>query len=412
MSFIRRFFRVDPQTCFEDGRTAFEKKKYTKSYKLFLKAYQRFDSEEMKFLSLDNAALSAEKAKLYEKAVSLYYQITLDNTRKNCSVKEILVNIDRTLNMIRLGKNASIKTNELHYLKFLLYLTEKDFENLNIFYNKNKKDYNDSYGEAINRAWSLIHSSDTFVQKEKLPNIVIPDEFESMKQKAESIMQRCSLCKAELILDDNTQIIEKGTQFVLTSLLTAHAPISIQSIVLKTGSRGRLISTSTPELPLNLSTGENYTITYSLVPNLPGKWKLGPLSIRYTIPQEDGEYSSSSNKLPVKAKDAEPALKLFLDSETIEEDLEYAVTVTSENIGKIALQNVNIKLDFPEGVKISQGTEEKTISSLVEGETFQFGVTFKFDVEMTHFEGRVIKAECFIDDEHRLAKSSIKLGSK
>jgi uncharacterized membrane protein len=163
-------------------------------------------------------------------------------------------------------------------------------------------------------------------------------------------------------------------------------------------------------MPLNLSTGENYTVNYSLVPNLPGEWKIGPLAVKYTIPKEEGEYSSSSNKIPVEAKDAEPALKISLDSETIEEDLEYFLTVTSENNGKIALQNINIKLDIPEGVKISQGTEEKVISSLVEGETFQFDITVQLDLEMTHFEGRVIRVEGFIDDSHRLAKSSIKIG--
>ena len=412
MSFIRRFFRVDPQTNFENGRTAFDAKKYKKAYKFFLKAFQRLDSEEMKFIALDNAALSAEKANLYEKAVDLYFQLTLNVTRKGSPVKEIHVNLDRTLNMIRLSKNSLHKSNEIHYLKFLVYLSEKDFDNLSLFYNKIKKETNDSYGETINEAWSLIHSSDTFIMKERLPSAVIPDEFQSIKEKAEIIMQRCSLCKTELFLGEEEQIIQKGTDFKLSTKLTAHAPISIQSLALKTGTRGRLVSSSTPELPLNLSTGENYTITYTLIPNLPGEWKVGPLALRYTIPQEEGEYSSSSDKLLVEAKDAEPALQLSMNTETIEEDLEYAVTISSENIGKIALQNIAIKLHVPEGVKISQGTEEKIISSLVEGETFQFEVIFKLDMELTHFEGRVIRAEGFIDDTRRLAKTSIKLGGE
>ena len=88
------------------------------------------------------------------------------------------------------------------------------------------------------------------------------------------------------------------------------------------------------------------------------------------------------------------------------------MTIIVENIGKISLQNTLIKIDIPEGVKISQGTEEKLISSLAEGETFSFEIEIKFDLEQTHFDGRVIKTQCFIGEKHRLAKSSIKLGGR
>ncbi|MHA2289494.1 MAG: hypothetical protein ACXABG_11980 [Promethearchaeota archaeon] len=412
MSFIRRILGVDPQTNFEKGRNAFEKNNFKLAFKLFHKAYQQFDTEEMKLLALDNAALSAEKAKLYGNASELYYQQILRVTAKNSPNREILQSIDRTLQMIRLSKKSKIPSNQVRYLQFLIYLSEKDFEKLTSIYETNKKTLTDSYGKALELAWTLIHSSETFIEHEPLPTIAIPVEFNKIKVKAEEIMQRCSLCKSELYLGDKNQIIEKGSEFLLSTSLTAHAPISISSIFLRTGSQGRLISTSTPELPLKLSTGENYTINFSLIPNLPGKWMIGPLVVTYEIPNEDGEYPSNSNRFMIEAKDAEPALDLKMESETIEEDLEYLVTVIVENIGKISLQNINIKIDLPEGVEISQGTEEKMISSLAEGETFSFEIAFKFDLEQTHFDGRVIRTECFIGEQHRLAKSSIKLGGK
>lgn len=412
MSFIRRILGVDPQTNFEKGKDAFEKNNFKSAYKLFHKSYQQFDTEEMKLLALDNAALSAEKAKMYDNATELYYQQILRVTADGKPNREIFQSIERTLQMIRSSKKPKIAANEVKYLQFLIYLSEKDFNKLTTIYDTNKRSLTDSYGKAIELAWKLIHSSETFLEHEPLPTITIPDEFAKIKKKAEEIMQRCSLCQSELFISDANQIIEKGSEFLLTATLTAHAPVSVNTIFLKTGSQGRLISTTTPELPLNLSTGENYTINFSLIPNLPGKWSIGPLNLSYEIPNEDGDYPSSSNIYTIEAKDAEPALDLRMESETLEEDHEYIVSVIAENIGKISLQDLQIKIELPEGVTIAQGTEEKFISSLAEGETFSFEISFKFDLEQTHFDGRVIRSQCFIGDQHRLAKSSIKLGGK
>ncbi|MHA1946062.1 MAG: hypothetical protein ACW97W_08165 [Candidatus Hodarchaeales archaeon] len=412
MFIIRRFLSVDPQVEFEKGRTAFENKKYTAALKLFEKSYKKFDTEEMKLIALDNAALSAQNARLYTKAANLYYKSLLSITADNRSTKDILQNIDRTLQMIRLSKKSSILRNELRYLKFLIFLSEKDFDKLSLFYDKYKKEFTDSYGNAIISTWDLVHSGETFIEHETLPSIELPQEFLKIKQEAENIMQRCSLCKVEISLQDETQIIQKGTEFQITGVLTAHAPLSVVSLPLKTGSRGRLISSTMPELPLNLSTGENYSISFTLIPNLPGKWKIGPISLKYEIPHEIGEYPSNSNMLSVKAKDAEPALKISMSSETLEEDFEYSVVIIVENVGKIQLQDISIKLEVPEGVNIAQGTEEKIISSLGEGETFQYEVVFRFDLEQTHFDGRVIRVNANLGEGQRLAKSSIKLGGK
>ena len=412
MYIIRRFLRIDPQIDFEKGREAFENKKYRSALKLFERSYKKFDSEEMKLIALDNAALSAQNAGIYSKAADLYYRLLLVITKNNQPVKEIIQNIDRTMQMVRLSQKSTVVLNELQYFKFLIYLAEKDFEKLSTFYSKFKKNFTDSYGNAITTTWDLVHSGETFVAHETLPTIDLPEEFQNIKLEAENVMQRCSLCKVELSLKDDNQIYQKGTEFEISGLLTAHAPISITSIRLKTGSRGRLITSTTPELPLKLSTGENYSISFTLVPNLPGKWKIGSLSLQYEIPNETGEYPAASNNLNIKAMDAEPALKINLFSETLEEDFEYLVTVSTENVGKIQLQDIVIRLDVPEGVKIIQGTEEKLISSLVEGETFQFEVLFRFDVEQTHFDGRVIRVNGYMGEEQRLAKGSIKLGGK
>ena len=88
-------------------------------------------------------------------------------------------------------------------------------------------------------------------------------------------------------------------------------------------------------------------------------------------------------------------------------------TVTNDEYSALGyLQDISIKLEVPEGVNLVQGTEKKIISSLGEGETFQYEVVFRFDLEQTHFDGRVIRVNANLGDGQRLAKSSIKLGGK
>ncbi|MHA2238908.1 MAG: hypothetical protein ACXAB2_11130 [Candidatus Hodarchaeales archaeon] len=412
MSFIRRFFRTDPQYEFEKATLAFENKKYKSAFKSFEKAYRHFDTQEMKLLSLDNAALSAENAEMYTKASEFYFQSMLNLISNNHPYKVILQAIDRCLRMNKLNDKPIYSSNQFLYFKFLIFLSLKQFDKLSLLYDKNRRDFTDSYGNAIHSAWKLIQDADTFIQKEPLPKISLPSEFQVILTNAEEIMQRCSLCYIEISLTDKDLIIEKGTEFSLSATLTAHAPISIHNILLKTGAKGRIISNSLPELPLNLSTGENYTINYDLVPNLPGKWKIGPLILDYRIPNEEGEYPGNSNRINISAKDAEPTMKIQMTSETIEEDLKYLITILVENVGKIALQNVKIGLELPDGVEVFQGTKEKIISSLAEGETFEFEVSINFDLERTHFEGHVIKTLGFINEDQRLAKSSVKLGGR
>jgi hypothetical protein len=412
MSFIRRLFRTDPQYEFEKATHAFENKQFKIAFKSFEKAFRHFDTREMKLLALDNAALSAENAEMYTKASENYYQSILHLVSNNHPNKEILVAIDRTLRMNKLSHKQIYPSNLLQYFKFLIFLSLKQFDKLTLLYNQNRKEFSDSYGKAILKAWKLIHDANTFVQKETLPKTGLPPEFQKIFSNAEEIMQRCSLCYSEISQTDKESIIEKGTEFSVSATLTAHAPISIHNILLKTGSRGRIISDSLPELPLKLSTGENYTITFDLIPNLPGKWKIGPLVLNYKIPNEEGEYPGSSNKLKVTAKDAAPAMKIHMNPETIEEDMEYSITITVENVGKISLQDVKIGVELPTGVEVSQGTSEKIISSLTEGETFEFDISVKFDLEQTHFEGHIIKALGCVDGDQHLAKASVKIGGK
>ena len=366
----------------------------------------------MKLLSLDNAALSAENAEMYDKASEFYYQSVLHLVSNNHPYKEILVAIDRSLRMNKISQKQIYSSNLLQYLKFLIFLSLKQFDKLAFLYEQNRRDFSDSYGKAIHKAWTLIHDADTFTQKETLPKIEIPPEFNTILTNAEEVMQRCSLCYAEIFQTEEDSIIEKGTDFSVSATLTAYAPISIHHILLKTGTRGRIISNSLPELPLNLSTGENYTLNFDLIPNLPGKWKIGPLVLNYKIPNEEGEYPGSSNKLKVTAKDAAPAMKIHMNPETVEEDMEYSITIIVENIGKTSLQDVKIDVEIPDGVEVSQGTQEKIISSLAEGETFEFEISVKFDLEQTHFEGHIIKIQGYFSGNQRLAKASVKIGGK
>lgn len=412
MFILRRILRVDPESDHSKGQEAYNQRKYARALKHFERAFKRYDDLNKKLVALDNAAVCAEKASTYEKASLLYYQAIILKLANQKQQKEISLDIDRTIRTLKLSENPPISINKILFMKFLMLLSEKEFEKLETFYKKLRIGTNDEFSEAIEKTWSLIHSADTFVNKVPLPMTDLPVEYSAIIQKAEKIMQRCSLCEVSLNDLDSSEVIQKGGEFSLPASLTAHAPVSISSINLKTGARGRILSSTIPELPLNMSTGENYAMVFSLIPNLPGDWEIGPLSLSYSIPSESGVYLVSSNRILLVVKEAAPALKLSMEFDTIEEDYEYLIRLTAENSGKIALQNVRIHTDIPDAVKIHEGTSDKIISTLVEGEIFQYQFRIRFAPDQTHFKGHVLRANGFIEDNHRLAKCSIKLGGK
>jgi hypothetical protein len=412
MFILRRIFGFDPQNEFSKARMAFDQGKYSLAAKLFEKTYKRFDTIDMKIISLENAAIAAEYADMYEKSLELYYHTLLIKLSSGQRPKEVLNDIDKAVQMLKHLEKPSIPINKLIYMKFLIILSEKEFDQLNAFYRKINFELADKYKEAVVQTWTLIHSSNMADKKEPLPQVDLPNEFSSILTGAEKVMQRCSLCKIELKIIGQPEEIQKGTEFDLAASITAQANLSVGRLNLKTGPRGRLLTSSTPELPLKLSTGENYSIIYSLIPNLAGEWLLGPLSIIYSIPSEDGEYPVISAPISLSVKDAVPALKLTMNFETIEEDFNYLITISAENVGKTGLQNVKIVPEIPDGVKIYEGTSEKFISTLGEGESFQYEIRVRFDLDKSHLSGYIIKANGYIEDNRKLAKCSIKLGGR
>ncbi|MFX0172485.1 MAG: tol-pal system YbgF family protein [Candidatus Hodarchaeota archaeon] len=413
MSFFRQLFRRDPKLDLSKGQQAFNQRKYKLALKLFENAYKRFENIEMKLIALDNAALSAENAGLYEKASEFYYQAILKKmTNDEYQTKEVMQDIERAIQTIHLSQKPPISINKLYFMKFLIILSEKKFEKLTSFYNKLKLGISDDYRDAIEKTWDLIHSPDTYLKKASIPNALLPEEFNTIKKKAEKIMQRCSLCTVFLKVSDQTELIQKGDEFPLSASLTAHAPLSISSINLKTGTKGRVLSSTIPELPLKMSTGEDYSIVFSLTPNLPGEWAVGPIFIKYSIPSESGKYTVASEPYPILIEEATPALKLSMESETIEEDFDYLIVILVENIGKTIIQNVKIQTEIPVEVKINEGTNEKYISSLVEGEIFQYNLRVQFALDKTHFDGHLIRTYAFIENDRKISKCSIKLGGK
>ncbi|MFX0014213.1 MAG: hypothetical protein ACFFBQ_00510 [Promethearchaeota archaeon] len=412
MSIFRRIFRIDPQRDFSKGREAFDQGMYALASKIFQKTYKQFDTIDMKLVSLENAAIAAEYADMFEKSLELYYQTVLLKLQTGQPPKEVLHDIDKAINMARQSEKSSFPINRLFFMKFLILLSEKDFDQLASYYRKLSYDFSDKYQDAIEKSWTLIHSTETFAKKESLPQVDLPEEFYSILDVAEKVMQRCSLCEISLSIIDQPENIQKGTSFSISATLTSHSNLSIKTINLKTGTRGRILNSSTPNLPLKMSTGENYSIIFTLIPNLPGEWLLGPLSLTYSIPSESGKFPVTSEPISLMVKDAEPALKLTMDSKTIEEDHEYIITISVENVGKTSLQNIKIISDIPEGIKIHEGTKEKYISALGEGESFQYEILIRFELDKTHFSGYIVKANGFIEDNQRLAKCSIKLGGR
>ena len=410
MSFLRKLLSRDPQDLFSKGRKAFDNGNYIKASQLFEKAHKKFTDSEMKVISIDNAAIAAEYAKRYEASQELYFRTICTKLYTGQKINKILPDIDKTIQIGRLCKKPTVSHNKLLLIKFLIFLSQKRFDQLSSLYRKRSGTSPDQYSEVLENIWKLIHLPSTFEKKEKMPLTGLPEEFSVVIEAAEHVMLRCSLCEIKMEVENQSENPKKGTEFNIRETITAHAAISINKNSLKTGTKGRLISDTTPELPLNLNSGENYTIIFSVIPNLPGKWSIGPLSLDYSIPLEQGEYPSSSNTINVEVNDAAPAVQISIESETIEEDMEYLLTVSAENIGKTALQNVKITVDLPDGVEMREGTADKYLSTLVEGELFQYNIRVSFALDQSHFQGHIIKGNIYIEEDQKLSKCSIKLG--
>ncbi|MFW9777306.1 MAG: hypothetical protein ACFFE8_00550 [Candidatus Heimdallarchaeota archaeon] len=414
MYLIRRIFRVDPRIELKKGQKAFDQRNFKSALKSFEKAFKRLSNVDMQIMALDNAALCAEKASLFEKATELYYQLILLKLSHKTTKPSRLVmsDINRAMAVARLSPKPIIPISKFLLMKFLIFLGENDLDKLIPFYEKLNHEVNDEYKAAIDTTWELIHTQDTYVQKKPLPEIDLPREFLSVRQEAEHFMQRLSLCQVTSLTLDNSKSLEKGTPFSISGSFTVHAELAIVSISLRIGSHGRIVSSNLPQLPITMTEGASQMVHYSLIPNLPGKWTIGPLTVVYRIPADHNtsqEYSVVSKTLIASIKEAPPALQLSMVYETMEEDHEYTITISAENIGKTSLQDLKIILEIPDGVELGTGTEQKTIGILGQGEVFSYELKVQFSMDRTHFEGHILKAAGYIQNK-RLAKCSLKIG--
>jgi hypothetical protein len=227
MYLIRRIFRVDPRIELKKGQKAFDQRNFKLALKSFEKAFKRLSDIDMQLMALDNAALCAEKASLFVKATELNYQLILLKLahRTTKPSKLVMTDINRAIAVARSSPQPIIPVNKFLLMKFLIFLAENDLGKLVPFYELLDRESNDEYGEAIDDTWELIHAPDTYVQKKSLPAIDLPIEFLSIKQKAEQIMQRLSLCQVTSLHLDDSQSLEKGLNFLFRDL-SHHTRIS------------------------------------------------------------------------------------------------------------------------------------------------------------------------------------------
>ncbi|MFW9854054.1 MAG: hypothetical protein ACFFFG_03310 [Candidatus Thorarchaeota archaeon] len=416
MYLIRRIFRVDPRVELKKGQKAFDQRNFKSALKSFEKAFKKLSNVDMQIMALDNAALCAEKAFLFEKATELYYQlILLKLSNKNTKPSRlVMTDVNRAIAVAKSSPKPIIPVSKFLFMKFLIFLGENDLDKLIPLYEKLDHEVNDEYKEAIDTTWELIHAQDTYVQKKPLPDIDLPREFLPVKQEAEHFMQRLSLCQVTSLTHDSSKSLEKGSPFSVSGSFTVYAELAIASISLRIGSHGRIVSSILPQLPITLTEGTSQTVHYSLIPNLPGEWIIGPLTVVYRIPADHNttqEYSVISKTVTASIKEAPPALQLSMVSETIEEDHEYMITISAENIGKTSLQDLKIIMEIPDGVELDLGTGQKTIGVLGQGEVFSYELKIQFSLELTHFDGHIVKAAGYVQNK-RLAKCSLKIGGR
>ena len=136
MFILRRLFGMDPQNDFSKAREAFDQGKYSLASRLFEKTHKRFDTIDMQIISLENAAIAAEFADMFEKSLELYYHTVLIKISSGQEPKDVLSDIDKALQIAQRCEKPPIPINKLFFMKFLIFLSEKEFNQLFSFYNK------------------------------------------------------------------------------------------------------------------------------------------------------------------------------------------------------------------------------------------------------------------------------------
>ncbi|MFW9990418.1 MAG: hypothetical protein ACFFD4_00020 [Candidatus Odinarchaeota archaeon] len=361
------------------GHDAFSVKDYKSAYNYFMRASKSFyDNRKMIITSLTNAGIAAENLGGWDEASRIYFQVSKLKAEEKYSIPEIKESLDKTRYIMK--RTNSSNYSQVLAIVFLFALANQDIPDARKVLKEAQKleeDKSDSYLKYISKVWNIFNAANTYNEQVTLPSIKFPREFQFIIIIAEEICQANSSLSVQLKLAEGTpERIKVGDPLRVQGIIEPFAPIKIKGYQLMPGSKGTMIKDpETGFSDLELSKSE---MEFILEPQLTGKWIIGPLAVDYRLGKF--AFKQQSNVLEIEVEHAVAELEITNNVKVIDEDFEYELVTSITNRGKGQLENINIDIKVPMGVKIASGTPKKVIAFLYPSESFEFTTRLEFDI--------------------------------
>ncbi|OLS19609.1 MAG: hypothetical protein HeimC3_44440, partial [Candidatus Heimdallarchaeota archaeon LC_3] len=383
MSFILRLFgrkKESPEDIYLKGMDAFSSKNFQNALYYFDLAYKKSRIFSTKVNALMNSATINENRGDNKGASNFYYKAALlkaSHQKPHAEIIDLLTKSYRQL--VKSGK----KNMGPVVAPLMLYaIAKQDFNLSQKGYNRIKDLKQDPLIALAIDAWELAKTSNIAIRVSdkndllKIPNN-FPKEMMYITEEAISVIRAYSVIEPALELVDADKV-KSGDDMKLKLTIKSYANIEITKLILNVGNKGIITNFPKEKELIKLASGKQEEIIISLEGQLNGLWEIGPAEITYAY--QKYEFTVKSNNVSVTVIEAAPSLELEIETEPIEEDFEYEIFSRLTNIGKVIIDNIQIKLIIPsvEIAKFIDGSSQKTIFSLNPGEKFEFSNKIKF----------------------------------
>jgi tetratricopeptide (TPR) repeat protein len=384
MSFILKLFglkKVSAEDIYLKGMDAYTAKNFTNALRYFDLAYKKSKLFSTRVNALTNSATINENRGNHKESSEFFYKAALlkaENKNSNAEIIELLTRSYRQrvkVDKKNMGQVAA---------PLMLYaIAEQDFNLSQKGYNRIKDLPADPLIKLAIKAWDLAKDRDTAILESENEDLLkipgsFPKEMTYVVNDALSVIKAYSVVESSIALASPDRI-RAGDETTLKLTILSHANVEITKMILNVGNKGIISNFPREKETFKLGRNQSEMIDIILEGQLNGKWEIGPVEVTYSSSKYN--FTVKSNVVQVIVIEGTPSLKLEMEvAEVIEEDFEYEISSRLTNIGKVIIENIQIKLVLPseEIAKFTEGSAQKTIFSLNPGESFEFSNKINF----------------------------------
>ena len=356
-------------------------KEYSLAYQKFMKVFKSTRSNKIKLHALLNASTSAENLNEKGEASALLITAAKIQCLLNEQPKDIAETLEKSFNLLT-KDNKRFSYDDLSeiiapLMIFKIAIQDRNFTNKlaqQLSDNEITHPFNkfalDTYNNFINHPEKIWETENFILFPDGFPK-----EFTTYVRSVQDVIRGSSALL--ITLSSNYPEIKTGGQITIQAKITNLTPLLIEKIYLQPGSKGQFISTTYDAKRINLTEKSTLKFDFILEPHLTGQWVIGPLNITYLVNGKNYEVKSDTIKINVTP--GSKALTLDLNFNVIEEDFEFEFNQVIENSGETPLENIKVQLKIPTGAKVTEGTPERSIFELRNGEKIEFSNKVKFE---------------------------------